>query len=65
MDGITVCTTFPTGMDLYGQRFIDSFAEKVDKRINLLNHAEDCNPNNRCNPNNLINAKDALPKIKF
>ena len=24
------------GLDLYGQRFIDSFAEKVDKQINLL-----------------------------
>ena len=51
-------------MDLYGQRFIDSFAEKVDKRINLLVHAEDCNPNNPDATQITINAKDALPKIK-
>tara|TARA_B100002019_G_scaffold4494_1_gene3722 strand:+ start:17123 stop:17971 length:849 start_codon:yes stop_codon:yes gene_type:complete len=65
MDGITVCTTFhKPGMDLYGQRFIDSFAEKVDKRINLLVYAEDCNPNNPdANQITIINAKDALPKL--
>ena len=51
-------------MDLYGQRFIDSFAEKVDKRINLLVYAEDCNPNNPdANQITIINAKDALPKL--
>jgi len=65
MDGITVCTTFhKPGMDLYGQRFIDSFAEKVDKRINLLVYAEDCNPNNPdASQITIINAKDALPKL--
>ena len=51
-------------MDLYGQRFIDSFAEKVDKRINLLVYAEDCNPNNPdASQITIINAKDALPKL--
>ena len=47
MGNITVCTTFhKPGLDLYGQRFIDSFAEKVDKQINLLVYSEDCIPNN-------------------
>ena len=65
MGNITVCTTFhKPGLDLYGQRFIDSFAEKVDKRINLLVYAEDCNPNNPdANQITIINAKDALPKL--
>ena len=30
------------GLDLYGQRFIDSFAKRVDKKIKLLVYAEDC-----------------------
>ena len=30
------------GLDLYGQRFIDSFAKRVDKQIKLLVYAEDC-----------------------
>ena len=43
MDSITVCTTFhEEGLDLYGQRFIDSFAKRVDKQIKLLVYAEDC-----------------------
>ena len=43
MDSITVCTTFhKEGLDLYGQRFIDSFAKRVDKKIKLLVYAEDC-----------------------
>ena len=43
MDSITVCTTFhKEGLDLYGQRFIDSFAKRVDKQIKLLVYAEDC-----------------------
>ena len=37
MTDITVVTTFhKPGLDLYGQRFLDSFAERVDKRIKLL-----------------------------
>ena len=65
MDGITVCTTFhKPGMDLYGQRFIDSFAGKVDKQINLLVYAEDCIPNNP-DPEQIkvLDAKQTLPKL--
>ena len=44
---ITVVTTFhPAGLVRYGQRFLDSFAARVDKRIKLLVYAEDCKPDN-------------------
>tara|TARA_A100001388_G_scaffold12730_1_gene8681 strand:- start:3319 stop:4167 length:849 start_codon:yes stop_codon:yes gene_type:complete len=65
MGNITVCTTFhKPGLDLYGQRFIDSFAEKVDKQINLLVYAEDCIPNNP-DPEQIkvLDAKQTLPKL--
>ena len=65
MPNITVVTTFhPEGMRKYGQRFLDSFSRRVDKRIKLLVYAEDCLPNN---PDPLqieiIDAKQALPKL--
>lgn len=65
MTNITVVTTFhQPGMTLYGQRFLDSFAQRVDKRIKLLVYTEDCNP---VNPDEtqitILNAKDALPKL--
>ena len=44
---ITALTTFhKAGLDLYGQRFIDSFAKNVDKKIKLLVYAENCTPVN-------------------
>ena len=47
MTDITVVTTFhKPGLDLYGQRFLDSFAKRVDKRIKLLVYAENCSPVN-------------------
>jgi len=47
MTDITVVTTFNReGMDLYGQRFIDSFAKNVDEKVKLVVFAEDCEPNN-------------------
>ena len=49
MTNITVVTTFhKPGLNLYGQRFLNSFAEKVDSKIKLLVYAEDCSP---VNPN--------------
>ena len=65
MSAITVVTTFhPAGLVKYGQRFLDSFAAKVDKRIKLLVYAEDCKPNNP-DPTRIeiIDAKQALPKL--
>jgi len=44
---IKVITTFhPEGMQVYGQRFIDSFAQNVDDTIQLIVYAENCQPHN-------------------
>ncbi len=65
---ITVITTFhKPGLDLYGQRFLDSFAKNVDKKIKLLVYAEDCTPTNP-DPDQItiLNSAEALPKlVKF
>ena len=65
MTDITVVTTFhKPGLDLYGQRFLDSFAQRVESKIKLLVYAEDCDP---VNPNpdqiTILNAKEELPKL--
>lgn len=65
MTNITVVTTFhQPGLTLYGQRFLDSFAERVDSKIKLVVYAENCVP---VNPNpeqiTILNAKEALPKL--
>jgi hypothetical protein len=65
MKNITVVTTFhKEGLDLYGQRFLDSFSQRVDKKIKMLVYAEDCNPTNP-DPEQIIilDAKEALPKL--
>lgn len=65
MSSITVVTTFhKEGMDLYGQRFIASFAEHVDKRIKLVVYAEDCYPSNP-DPDQItiLDQKEVLPKL--
>jgi hypothetical protein len=62
---ITVVTTFhPSGLVKYGQRFLDSFAARVDKRIKLFVYAEDCDPINP-DPTRIVilDAKKALPKL--
>ena len=47
MSDIKFVTTFhKPGMVEYGQRFIDSFAERVDKNVHLVVYAEDCCPDN-------------------
>ena len=65
MPAITVVTTFhPSGLHKYGQRFLDSFAARVDKRIKLLVYAENCKP---INPDpsriTILNANEVLPKL--
>jgi hypothetical protein len=62
---IIVVTTFhPEGMEVYGQRFIDSFAQNVAKAVKLVVYAEDCNPVNP-DPNQItiLDATEALPKL--
>jgi hypothetical protein len=65
MQEITVVTTFhKEGLDLYGQRFLYSFAKNVDQRIKILVYAEDCNP---INPNpmqiTILDAKQTISKL--
>ena len=65
MSQITVVTTFhKPGLDTYGQRFLDSFAQRVSKKIKLLAYAEDCTP---INPDpsqiTILDAKEVLPKL--
>jgi hypothetical protein len=44
---ITVVTTFhEPGLVQYGQRFINSFSQFVDKKIKLIVYAEKCSPEN-------------------
>jgi len=66
MNNITVVTTFhKPGLRLYGQRFLDSFAERVDPKVKLLVYAEDCSPivDPMCENITVLNAKEALPKL--
>jgi hypothetical protein len=65
MSAITVVTTFhKPGLDLYGQRFLNSFAKHVDQKIKMIVYAEDCNP---VNPNpmqiTILDAKQHLPEL--
>lgn len=42
---VLVVTTFhKEGMDVYGQRFIDTFSKNVDPKIDLRVYAENCDP---------------------
>jgi hypothetical protein len=62
---ITVVTTFhPEGMTTYGEKFLESFARNVDKRIELIVYAERCNPNNP-DPTRItiLDQEQALPKL--
>ena len=61
---ITALTTFhKPGLDLYGQRFIDSFARNVDKKIKLLVYAENCSPVNPDNEQIIIVDAKQLNKL--
>lgn len=65
MSDITVVTTFHLpGLETYGQRFLDSFAQRVDKKIKLLVYAENCNPKNP-DPEQIkiFDSFEALPKL--
>jgi hypothetical protein len=65
MPSITVVTTFhPEGYSLYGKRFLESFAAKVDKRIKLIVYAEGVKPENP-DPTRIeiLDQVQALPKL--
>ena len=66
MQDITVVTTFhKPGLDQYGQRFLDSFAQRVDKKIKLLVYAEGCSPliDPMCENIKVFDSFEALPKL--
>jgi hypothetical protein len=65
MPAITVVTTFhPEGYSVYGKRFLESFAAKVDKRIKLIVYAEGVKPDNP-DPSRIeiLDQVKALPKL--
>ena len=65
MSAITVVTTFhPEGYSVYGKRFLESFAAKVDKRIKLIVYAEGVKPDNP-DPTRIeiLDQVEALPKL--
>lgn len=65
MPTITVVTTFhPEGYTLYGERFLESFAQHVDKRIKLIVYAEGITPENP-DPSRIeiLNQVESLPKL--
>ena len=65
MPAITVVTTFhPEGYSVYGKRFLESFAAKVDKRIKLIVYAEGVKPDNP-DPSRIeiLDQESALPKL--
>ena len=64
MSDIKFVTTFHNpGMVEYGQRFIDSFAERVDKNIHLVVYAEDCWPDNPDPLQIIIKDQKEVPKL--
>ena len=66
MKTITALTTFhPEGMQVYGQRFIDSWSQNVSSKVKLLVYAEDCKPTVDPMAENItvLDAKESLPKL--
>ena len=65
MSTITVVTTFhPEGYSVYGERFLESFAKRVDKRIKLIVYAENVKPHNP-DPTRIkiLDQVESLPKL--
>ena len=64
MTKISVVSTFhKPALDLYGQRFLDSFSKNIDPSIDLFLYAEDCNPVVNDSRINVLNQKAELPKL--
>ena len=62
---IKVVTTFHNeGYELYGKRFLESFAKNVDKKIQMYCFTENCDPENP-DPNQIIieSQEFVLPKL--
>ena len=64
MKVLAITTFHQEGLELYGQRFIDTFAQNVDKQIDLVVYTEDCTPTNpQPDRIQIVDAKQVLPKL--
>ena len=64
MQTISFVSTFHKPvLDLYGQRFVDSFSKNIDKKVKLFLYAEDCVPNISSDNIVLLDQKQTLPKL--
>lgn len=50
-------------LDLYGQRFVDSFSKNIDKKIKLFLYAEDCVPAVNDDRIVVLDQKQTLPNL--
>ena len=64
MSKISVVSTFHQPvLDLYGQRFVDSFSNRVDKNIKLYLYTENCTPATNDPRIEILDQKEYLPKL--
>lgn len=64
MQNISVVSTFHAPvLDLYGQRFVDSFSKNIDPKIKLFLYAEDCKPVVNDDRIIVLDQKAELPKL--
>lgn len=64
MKNISVVSTFHKPvLDLYGQRFVDSFSKNVDSKVKLFLYAEDCKPIVNDDRIIVLDQKQELPKL--
>lgn len=64
MKNISFVSTFHKPvLELYGQRFIDSFSKNVDREIELFLYTEDCAPVINDNRIKVLDQKENLPKL--
>jgi len=64
MQSISFVSTFHAPvLDLYGQRFVDSFSKNIDPKTKLFLYAEDCNPVINDDRIIVLDQKVSLPKL--
>ena len=64
MTKISVVSTFHAPvLDLYGQRFVDSFSKNIDPKIELILYAEDCVPSTDDSRITVLDQKTHLSKL--
>lgn len=62
---ITVVTSFDKeGLELYGQRFLDSFSRKVDPKVKLLAYANECSPQVDNSSIRILDSNKSIPELQ-